>query len=274
MAKRLALVLLPAMALSACLQSTTVVKVNADGSGTLENQTLMSAAALAQVRQLSGAFGGAEAKAPELFSEQQARAMAAQMGEGVSLVSTMPVTAAGSEGRASVYAFRDITKLRVSQTPPTPGDASIRAGGLGVGGAGRESPVTIDLSRTPAGTMLLTLHTASDPLTSLLGQSGALNRRGGQSPIDQLAMMRQMLAGMHVALRVEPAGRVVHSNSPFVDGQTVTLFDVDVDALLNNEQALQQLGTARTPAETAEVLKAVPGIKIAPERDITIEFAP
>jgi hypothetical protein len=83
-----------------------------------------------------------------------------------------------------------------------------------------------------------------------------------------------MLAGMHVALRVEPAGRVVHSNSPFVDGQTVTLFDVDVDALLNNEQALQQLGTARTPAETAEVLKAVPGIKIAPERDITIEFAP
>ena len=32
-----------------------------------------------------------------------------------------------------------------------------------------------------------------------------------------------MLAGMHVALSVEPAGRIVRTTSPFVDGQTVTL---------------------------------------------------
>ncbi len=69
-------------------------------------------------------------------------------------------------------------------------------------------------------------------------------------------------------------GRLVRSNSPYVDGQTVTLFDVDVDALLKDEEAFTRLQNARTPAEAAEALKNVPGVKIAPERDITIEFAP
>ena len=103
---------------------------------------------------------------------------------------------------------------------------------------------------------------------------GSLNRRGGQVPPDQMAMMRQSLAGMHVALRVEPMGRLVRTNSPYVDGQTVTLFDIDIDALLKDEEAFARLQNARTPTETAEALKNVPGVKIASERDIVIEFAP
>ena len=50
-------------------------------------------------------------------------------------------------------------------------------------------------------------------------------------------------------------GRLVRSNSPYVDGQTVTLFDVDIDALLKDEEAFTRLQSARTPAETAEALK-------------------
>ncbi len=73
-------------------------------------------------------------QAVDPFSEEQARALAAQMGDGVTLLSSMPIKTAAAEGRASVYGFRDITKLRVSQAPATPGDASIRAGGLGIGG--------------------------------------------------------------------------------------------------------------------------------------------
>jgi hypothetical protein len=265
--------LLSAVVLTGCLQSTTIVKVSADGSGTLDNQTVMTAAAVAQVRQLTGILGGTDAKPFEPFSEEQAQSLAAQMGDGVTLLSSLPIKTATSEGRSSVYGFRDITKLRVSPAPATPGDASIRAGGLGFGG-GKETAVTIDLARTATGNVLLTLHTPGDPLSALFSQMGSLNRRGGQAPIDQLATMRQMLAGMHVALRVEPMGRLVRANSPYVDGQTVTLFEVDVDTMLKDEAAFARLQNAKTPAEVAEALKAVPGVKIPAERDITIEFAP
>jgi hypothetical protein len=270
MPTRLVAALLPSIVLAGCLQSTTVVKVNADGSGTLETQTVMTSTALAQVRQFSGVLGGADAKSLDLFSEEQARELATQLGDGVTLLSSMPVRTATAEGRASVYGFRDITALRVSQAPATPGDASARAGlpGLDQGGT-----VAINLTHPAAGTVLLTMHVPVDPLTALFSQLGSLNARTGRVSADQIAMMRQMLAGMRVTLRVEPKGRLIRSSSPYVDGQSVTLFDVDVDALLKDEEAFARLQNAATPAETAEALKKAPGVKIASERDITIEFA-
>jgi len=270
MRTRLAAALLPTLILAGCLQSNTIVRVNADGSGTLENQTVMTAAALAQMRQLTGALRGANAQV-DPFSEEQARAVAAQMGEGVTLLSSEPIKTGTSEGRTTVYAFRDITKLRVSQAPATPGGTSLRAGGLSAGGD--RGMVTIDLDRTAAGSALLTLHTPGDPLSALFNQIGSVNRQGGPIAPDQMVMMRQMLGGMRIALRVEPMGRLIRSNSPYVEGQTVTLFDIDIDELLKNEEAFARLQSAKTPAETAAALANVPGVKIAPERDITIEFA-
>ena len=84
-------------------------------------------------------------------------------------------------------------------------------------------------------------------------------------------MMRQMLAGLRVALRVEPAGRLVRTNSPYVEGRTVTLFDIDFDALLTDDAAFARLQNAKTASERAEALKSVPGIKMNLERDITID---
>src|SRR5689334_16253359 len=127
--------LLSTLSLTGCIQSVAVLHVNADGSGTLENQTLMTSAALAQVRQLTGALGG-NSKPMDLFSEDQARAAAAQMGEGVTLVSSAPISSPDGEGRTAVYAFRDVTKLRVSQAPQTPGGGSIRVGGAAGAGSG------------------------------------------------------------------------------------------------------------------------------------------
>ena len=114
---RLAAALVPAIFLAGCLQSTALIKVNADGSGTLENQTMMTSAALAQIRQLAGLFGGTDAKPVDPFSEQQMRDLAASFGDGVTLISTRPLKTAGAEGREAVYGFRDITKLRVSEAP-------------------------------------------------------------------------------------------------------------------------------------------------------------
>jgi len=99
---RLVATLLPALLLTGCLQSTALIKVNADGSGTLENQTLMTAAALAQIRQLAGLFGGTDTKPVDPFSEQQMRDLATQIGDGVTLISTRPLKSAGSIGRVHV----------------------------------------------------------------------------------------------------------------------------------------------------------------------------
>jgi len=273
-ARRLIGALFSAVVATGCLQSTVLVRINGDGSGTIENQTLMAPAALAQMRQLAGLFGGTDARPVDPFSEQQMRDLAAQMGDGVTLLSTRPLKTATGEGREAIYGFRDITKVRVSETPVSPGNTSVRAGGISIGGAGQGGAVTMDFTRTPGGNALLTLHTPVDPLSGVVDQFGSATRRGSPVPADQMAMMRQMLSGLRVALRVEPAGRLVRTSSPYVDGQTVTLFEIDIDALLNDEAAFSRLQNAKTASEAADALKSVPGIKFNRESETTIEFVP
>ena len=68
-ARRLIGALFSAIVATGCLQSTVLVRINGDGSGTIENQTLMAPAALAQMRQLAGLFGAGR-KLDEGFYEE------------------------------------------------------------------------------------------------------------------------------------------------------------------------------------------------------------
>lgn len=254
-----------------CFQSTALIKVNADGSGTIEHQTLMTAAALAQLRQLAGLFGGSSGKPVDPFSEAQARDLADKMGDGVTLLSSTPLKTAAGEGRANVYGFRDITRVRFTQMA-TPGDTSVRASGLNFGDMGT---VAFDLRRLDGGTSLLTLHMPGNLLDTLVNQAtGPGARRRAVASADQLTMLRQAVAGMRLSIRIEPAGRLVRTSSPYVDGQIVTLFDLNLDELFKDETRLTRLIDAKTAAEAAAVLKDAPGLTIDPEREITIEFAP
>jgi hypothetical protein len=54
---RLAAILLFAVGTAGCFQMTTVVKVNGDGSGTIDHTMLVTKAALAQLRNFRAAAG-------------------------------------------------------------------------------------------------------------------------------------------------------------------------------------------------------------------------
>ena len=252
-----------------CFQSTALIKVNADGSGTIEHQTLMTAAALAQLRQLAGLFGGSSGRPVDPFSEAQARDLADKMGDGVTLLSSTPLKTAAGEGRANVYGFRDITRVRFTQMA-TPGDTSVRASGLNFGDMGT---VAFDLRRLDGGTSLLTLHMPGNLLDTLVSQAAdPVGRR--RASADQLMAMRQAVAGLKLSIRIEPGGHLVRTSSPYVDGQIVTLFDLDLDELFKDDTTFTRLMEAKTAGETADVLKNAHGLTINPDRDITIEFAP
>jgi hypothetical protein len=254
-----------------CFQSTALIKVNADGSGTIEHQTLMTAAALAQLRQLAGLFGGNSARPVDPFSEAQARDLADKMGDGVTLLSSTPLKTAAGEGRANVYGFRDITKVRFTEVV-TAGDTSVRASGLNLGDMGA---VAFDLTRLDGGTSLLTLHMPGNLLDTLANQAtDPVTRRRGVTSADQLVALRQAVAGLRLSIRIEVGGRLVRTSSPYVDGQIVTLFDLNLDELFKDETTFTRLMNAKTAAETAALLKNAPGVMINPEREITIEFAP
>lgn len=257
---RLALVATLAVGSTACFQSNTLVKLNANGSGTIDQRLMFTTAALQQMKQLGGATAnGAAAAGFDPLSESSARQMADTLGPGVRYVSSTPLKTAEGEGREIQYAFDDIRTLQVSQQPP------------GAGGATANASMQFGFTQAAGGNSVLRIGLPN--VGDLGGAVGA--PAGGAAPQPaQLAMLQALLAGARITIAVEPSGRLVRTNSPYVEGNTVTLVDLPIDALFADPTLIGKLQSASTPAAAQALLSNVAGVKIPAEPEITIEFAP
>ena len=90
----------------------------------------------------------------------------------------------------------------------------------------------------------------------------------------QLQMMRQVLKGMKIGIAVEVQEKLVKTNSTYAEGNKVTLLEMDLGELLNNEGKFKEFATRQPDSveETKKLLKDVKGFKVTLEPEITIEF--
>jgi hypothetical protein len=256
---RVATLLAAAVTCGGCFQMSTVMKLRGDGSGTIEHRMLFTAQALQQLRQFA-ALGGRGQIDPT--SEEQAREMAAALGPGVTFVSSTPVSTPAGEGRDAVYAFSDVSQLHVAAQPAAPGGTSIRTPGFSTD----SDALTFSLTREANGNAVLHVNVPQPAIVDAMSSNAATPQ--------QIAMVKALLAGARIALSVEPAGTIVQTTSPFVDGPRVTLLEVDLDQVLKDESLIAKLQAAKTADELTAAVKDVPGLKVSIEREITIEFTP
>jgi len=245
---------------SGCFQMTTVLKVAADGSGTIEHRMLYSPAALTQLRQF-GALAGGGGQTFDPLSEQQAREMTASIGPGVTYVSSEPISTPAGQGRAASYAFTDVSQLRISTQPAAPAGLKIKTGGFST----ESESVTFAMTRNPGGNAVLQINVPEPNFLDALGSPNATA---------QIGMIKTMLAGARVLLAAEPSGTLVRTSSPYVDGARVTLLEVDLDQVLQDATLLPRLQAAATPEEAKAIVKGAAGLKINLDRAITVEFTP
>jgi hypothetical protein len=243
---------------------TTVVSVKGDGSGTIDHSLVVTKAALAQLRNF-GALGGGRGQKIDFTSEDQARSLATAFGPDVTYVSSTPLDTPLGTGRRALYSFTDVSQIRISQQPQAPG-LSIRTSTIDP----RRGEITCALTHAANGNAVLHINLPELNLPTAPADAAS----GGQALGSQLALIRSMLAGAQISIVVEPAGPLVATTSPYVDGQRVTLLEANVDQVLGNDALLTRLQSARTPEETKAALKDVPGLKVALDREVTIEFTP
>jgi hypothetical protein len=263
---RATLLVVGALTSSACFQMTTVLKVNGDGSGTISHRMVYTKAALAQLKSfaaLGGARGAGAAADP--LSEQQARDMTASIGPGVTYSSSELITTPLGQGRDATYAFTDVSTLRISTQPAAPGGISIKTPGFNTQPSPSES-ITFTMTHEANGNAVLHIHVPEPNYLDFFGSPQAAG---------QIGMIKTLLAGARVLLAAEPAGTLVKTSSPFVEGPRVTLLDIDLDTVLADETLLPRIqAVAATPAEAKAVLLAAQGLKINLDPEITIEFTP
>jgi hypothetical protein len=257
-----------AVASSGCLSSDTVIKVRADGSGTIEQSILVNPKTFEHFAGMMGQMAGAEGQPAgpmpspkDMLDEAKLKEAAGRFGPGVRFVSAAPITQGDLQGARAVFAFDDINALSVSQGP-------------GPGGRQHtESPVTFRLDKRADGAAVLTI-TLPEPSTD---NSSALQQPSGpgQLPPEAMAMVKPLLQDLRVALAVDVDGALLKTNADHVSGSRVTLLDIAIGPLLDNPAAFEKLsglGPGASIEQMKPLLKDLPGIKVNATPAVVIEF--
>lgn len=268
-------------ATSGCVTSETLIKLNPDGSGLVVQKTLMSTEMIAQLsammqgiaQQMVGKEAGpSDAKMPELFSEKDARARAAKMGEGVRFVSSRKITLDGMEGQEATYVFRDVTKLKLNEKPEAPAMPGLRAKP-----SGSDSQTTFRFSSLPNGHSQFTAVFAPRPSQKVSSEEPVAepNKTARVPTAEQLEQAKRFFAGFRIGMAVEVQGNLVKTNSLYQEGTKVTLLEMDFSELLSNDTLLQQAAAIKGQnlEEAKELLKGLKGFKINVDPEVHIEFS-
>jgi hypothetical protein len=254
------------LALMGCFESIVLLRVNKDGSGTIEETVVISDAFMELMKSFGGEEEGEEEEEP--INEQELIDKAASMGEGVRYVSAEPVKTDRGSGYKAIYSFSDINDVRINQNPgenvsPPP-----------MGGE-EEGPVEEWLRFNFRGGKTATLEIIY-PRDMEMEQEEEPSE--GEADMDSnpemMEMMRELYQDMHIRIAVEVNGEIAETNASYVEDSTVTLMDIDFAKILQDEEKFKELMNANpsTVEEMKELVKDNPGIKVEIQESIRIRF--
>ena len=250
---------------SGCINSASLVKIKPDGSGTIEQTMLVNMAAIKGL--MSGMGAGQTKESGGVLNEAEFKRAGERM--GVRPVSLTPMKEGGFEGAKAIYAFDDITKVRVDQDPQLGG----RAAGTTPGSRASTSPIKFGLTRQGASSVLtITVdEKAADSATARAQDAPSLES------IDpaMMQMIKTMFDGFRILIDVEVDGKIVKTNADYVSGSRITLLEVDMAGVFADEAKLKALQSKVQPgssiSELRPYLKDIKGVKVN-HPAVTIEF--
>ncbi len=254
--------------LTGCVDTSTIVKVNRDGSGTIEETVIISMGFLELIQGMSGESSEASEDF-NILDKDKLKEKASQIGEGVTLVSSENIKTDSGSGYKAIYSFKDINKIRINQNPaenvPTPGS---------VGPDTEETGEFITFKFKKGGTSTLEIL---KPQEKFSGDQSGGSKGAEQKPATDpgmLDMMRQIYQDMRISIAVDVAGTITSTNAQYRDGSRITIMELDFGKLLEDEERFQELVQADpdTLEETKELFKDLPGMKVEMQDTIKISF--
>jgi hypothetical protein len=254
-----------AAVLTGCINSTTLIKLKPNGSGTVEQTTLVNLAALKSMMPA----GASQTSGPGVVSEAELKRTAEKMGKGVRLLSSTPVKENGFEGVKAIFEFDDINQVQINQDPALGGGSSPDP----APSTPDDDPVRFKLTRQ-GGTSLLTITIQDKPGSGGKGGAPQTDMPDMTDPMI-MGLLKTMFQGFKINIALDVLGSIVKTNADYVSGSRVTLLEMDMAALLEDEakfKALQgKLGPDASLSSVKPYLKDIKGIKVDGPV-ITVEF--
>jgi len=260
-----------AVGLSGCFTSNVLVTVRPDGTGSVEQTATIRPAAMLEFDKLASPDLAANPQRPsEILKQFQKDVEKATQGwlfgGNLRLRATRPINTDDRAGWALTYDFDDVTGLRLQLMPQLPGLQSFYR-------VAAKDPA----SSTTLSSMLAPLNETLQRLTFqfprfAMDPSAEPPAAWASGSAQEMAEFRKLVRGSRVTIAVETSAPIARTNSPFRDDNRVTLLDIDVEQAFFSKQMGMLASTPTTFEELLFALADLPGVKLAREHEITIDF--
>lgn len=270
---RFVIVAFAGLVLVGCMEVESLIKVKPDGSGTIQQTVLMSSELVAMMQGMDESSEANSKKGSPLIDEEQLKAAASKMGEGVTFLHAVEHKSDTSEGYIATYSFTDINKISVDQNAGSNAPSQ--------GGEENKKEEAISFIFTKGKTSTLTIKSSAGNAVKAQQEKAATAEKTPAEIAEEeaaqemaMGMMSQMFKGMRVAMIVEIDGDIVDTNATHRDGQRITIMDMNFEKLLEDEEAFKEfVSSSDQGIENAkEYMKNIPGVKVDMNDELVIKF--
>lgn len=263
-------IFLTALTLYGCIDFSLKLTVNKDGSGTLEESILMNKEIIDMISGMAMAFGEDTAASEKfsLYDVEKIKQEAADRGSGVEYVSSEQIILPDKEGYNVVYKFSDVNQLSIKQNPMELTSMNTLSGQMPMEQSLGEN---LQFNFIPGSTAELEIIFPEQGI-----EDEELSEEEDTMETDEASFeeMKAFMRGFRISLGVEVNGNIVETNASYVESSKVTLFDIDFDKLLDNEEKFNELKNLR-PGDFStikDVMKNIPGFQIETNTPVKIKF--
>ena len=259
------LILSIAIIFSGCIDVETNLKVNKDGSGTIEETVLISNEVVKMLHEFAGTFGDStEANSFKIFDGNELKQKASGYGTGVEYVSGEEIIKDDQQGFRVVYSFKDLNNISLSPDPENQ---------ISLGEDVEKTEPDSDQFRfkfIPGDTPKVII---SAKINEPKPGSGEMESQDSEiTPEDSTFL--EMMKGMKINMNVIFNGEIVSTNSSYKGKNKITLLGIDFGKIISNPEAFKKLNQKNPEnfVEFKEIVKDIPGIKLETNYPVSVTF--
>lgn len=252
-----------------CIEMHTSITVKKDGSGLVEENIFIGKEIIKMFTEFAAAFADSTQPQQEfnLFEEDKIKAKTSELGEGVEFVSMKTIKTDEKEGYTAVYKFKDINKIKVNQDPSDempmaePAENSDAA----------DKFVKFKFIKGKPNKIIFSLPDEKKKEQSAKDDTTTMTDEPDTADFENMV---KFMKDMKAKVEIKIDGKIVNTNATHVDGNTITLFDIDFGQLLSDKEKLEQFKKFNPDSfeEVKKLVKDIPGIKVELNKEVFVEF--
>lgn len=270
---KLAAVAVLGILLNGCIEMHTILKLNKDGSGSVEENIFVGKAVIDMFKEFVSAFADSTQPQQEfnLFEEEKIKAKTSNLGEGVEFVSMETIKTSEKEGYKAIYKFKDVNKVKLNQDPSNevpmgePTEASEKPKEEVQFKFTKGKPNRIEFKFPDE------VKKTDKKKTDSPAETKEIDAEADSANMEQMV---NVMKDMKAKIEIQVEGKITNTNATYVDGNTITLFDIDFEKLLSDVDKLEQFKKANPDSfeEVKKLVKDIPGIRVELNKEVFIEF--